>query len=80
MEKKTYSNAARVSAGNHVVDDSDDGSNEPEPVDPGEQSARSKHPLGTNNSPNDTGVVESGGTWASEALRLRLRAELRDVA
>lgn len=55
-------------------------SHEPKVVDPREQSSWTEHSLGANDSPNNTGVVESCGARASKALRLVFRTELRDVA
>jgi hypothetical protein len=76
----TYSNALGVPPGDEVVSNSDEETNEPEPVDPSEQGTRTEHPLRTDNTPDDTGVVEGRGTGADEALRLSLRAELRNIA
>ncbi len=61
------------------MDDCARSSDQPEIVDPGEQGPRAEHSLWTNDSPNNTGVIESCGTWACETLGLFLGAKLRNV-
>lgn len=75
----TYGNTAGVSPSDEVVNDCAHSSDHPEPVDPRKQGARAKHSLRTDNSPNDTSVVEGRSTGACEALRLVFGAELGDV-
>lgn len=62
------------------MDDCARSSDEPKPVDPGEQGSGTEHSLRAHNSPNNTGIVEGCGTWACETLGLVLGAELWNVA
>lgn len=72
--------ASGVATGNDVLDDGAQEANEPEPVDPREHGTSTKDTTGTNNTPDDTGVVEGSCVVASQSLLLVRRAEILDVA
>lgn len=71
--------AARVAAGNEILNDRHGKSNEPEVVDPGERRAGTKHAAGSNNTPDDTGVEESASVGASQTLLLSLSTDSFNV-
>jgi hypothetical protein len=78
-EEETHSNTARVFPSDKPVDNCARSSDQPEIINPGEQGPGAEHSLWTNDSPNDTGVVESCSSWACKALGLVLGAELWDI-
>lgn len=71
---------ARIAAGKEVLDDGAQEANQPEVVAPGVQLTSTENELGTNDTPDDGGVVESTGAGAGQTLGLIGRADLVNVA